>query len=152
MAVSGTINVNLSALDTYTADGVDSEKKVVLSSSDNLPSAVVAVASGTCGTTAVNVDFSQFRGADGELVDFGSIDALDETLTIAFSASPSASLKYAGGSLSREMELHSQGGRVSVSSLPKYPDLSYTITARTIVAPLQPAFTASYTVVMLKEA
>jgi len=152
MAVSGTINVNLSALDTYTADGVDSEKKVVLSSSDNLPSAVVAVASGTCGTTAVNVDFSQFRGADGELVDFGNIDALDETLRIAFSATPSARLKYASGNAGREMEIHSQGGRVSVSSLPNYPDLIYTITARTITPPATPAFTASYTVVMIKEA
>jgi len=152
MAVSGTINVNLSALDTYTADGVDAEKKVVLSSADNLASAVVAVASGTVGTTAVNVDFSNFRGADGNLVDFAGINGFNDTLRVAFAASPAASLKYDSGDSARELRLHSGLNLPAVSLLPRYPDTTYTMSVQTIDAPMEEPYTASYTVLMLKEA
>ena len=151
MAVSGTINVNLSALDTYTTDGVDSEKKVVLSSSDNLPSAVVAVASGTCGTTAVNVDFSEFRGADGELV---SWDSYPSSTRIAFAASPSAQLDWDNVS---NLRLTSRNDDVAITSLPlgTLPLTPGPMEVKTIagfgIPPLAP-YTASYTVVMLKEA
>ena len=151
MAVSGTINVNLSALDTYTTDGVDSEKKVVLSSSDNLPSAVVAVASGTCGTAAVNVDFSEFRGADGELVSWGSYLV---STRIAFAASPSAQLDWDNVS---NLRLTSRGNDVAITSLPlgtlglsPGPMQVKTVTGSGFPPP--PPYTASYTVVMLKEA
>jgi len=151
MAVSGTINVNLSALDTHTAEGVDSEKKVVLSSSANLSSAVIAVASGTCGETAVSVDFSEFRGADGELV---SWDDYSISTRIAFAASPSAQLDWdnvAG------LRLTSRNDDVAITSLPlgTLPLSPGPMQVKTIVGfgfpPLAP-YTASYTVVMLKEA
>lgn len=147
MAVSGTINVNLSALDTYTADGIDSEKKVVLSSSDNLPSAVVAVASGTCGTAAVSVDFSQFRGADGELVSFGSYD---ESTRIAFSASPSAEFEWILGLV----RMTSRNNEVAVTSRPIVLENVGPMNVKTIVPSFPPStgYTASYTIVMLKEA
>jgi hypothetical protein len=151
MAVSGTINVNLSALDTYTTDGVDSEKKVVLSSSDNLPSAVVAVASGTCGTAAVNVDFSEFRGADGELVSWGSYLV---STRIAFAASPSAQLDW-DNSLS--LRLTSRGNDVAITSFPLgvQPLELGPMQVKTVTGfgfPPPPPFTASFIVVMIKEA
>jgi hypothetical protein len=151
MAVSGTINVNLSALDTYTTDGVDSEKKVVLSSSDNLSSAVVAVASGTCGTTAVNVDFSGFRGADGELV---SWDSYLSSTRIAFAASPSAQLDWDDVT---NLRLTSRNNAVAITSLPlgTLPLSPGPMQVKTITpfgTPPPPPSTASYTVVMLREA
>jgi hypothetical protein len=151
MAVSGTINVNLSALDTYTTDGVDSEKKVVLSSSDNLSSAVVAVASGTCGTTAVNVDFSEFRGADGELVLW---DSYLSSTRIAFAASPSAQLDWDDVT---NLRLTSRNNAVAITSLPlgTLPLSPGAMQVKTITPfgiPPPPPVTASYTVVMLREA
>jgi len=151
MAVSGTVNVNLSALDSYTADGVDSEKKVVLSSSDNLPSSVVVVASGTCGTTAVNVDFSEFRGADGELV---SWEDYPISTRIAFAATPSAQLDWDNVS---NLRLTSRNNDVAITSLPlgTLPLSPGPMQVKTIAGfgiPLPPPYTASYTVVMLKEA
>ena len=150
MAVSGTINVNLSALDAYTSDGVESEKKVVLSSSDNLPSAVVAVASGTCGTAAVSVDFSEFRGADGELV---SWDGYQSSTRIAFTASPSAQLDWDNVA---NLRLTSRNDAVAITSLPlgSLPLSPGPMQVKTITGfglPPPPPYTASYTVVMLKE-
>jgi len=152
MAVSGTINVNLSALDTHTEEGVQSEKKSVLSSADSLSSAAVAVASGTCGTTAVNLDFSTFRGADGNLVDFAGINGFNDTLRVAFAATPAASLKYDSGDSARELRLHSGLNLPAVSLLPRYPDTTYTMSVQTIDAPMEDPYTASYTVLMLKDA
>ena len=152
MAVSGTINVNLSAIDAHTEEGVESEKKVALSSADNLASAVIAVASGTVGTTAVNLDFSNFRGADGNLVDFGGINGFNDTLRVAFAANPAASLKYDSGDSARELRLHSGLDIPSVSLLPRYPDTTYTMSVQTFEAPNEDAYTASYTVLMLKDA
>lgn len=152
MAVSGTVNVNLSAIDTHSEEGIEAEKKSVLSSADSLSSAVVAVASGTCGTTAVNVDFSEFRGADGELVDFAGINGFNDTLRVAFAANPAASLKYDSGDSARELRLHSGLNLPTVSLLPRYPDTTYTMSVQTLDAPMEPAYTASYTVLMLKDA
>lgn len=148
MAVSGTINVNLSALDTYTADGVDAEKKVVLSSSDNLPSAVVAVASGTCGTTAINVDFSEFRGADGELVSF---IGYPPSMRIAFAASPLGMLTW---DRNAGLSLTSRDNQIAITSMPAssgVPSPANPMQVSIIQEILGPS-TASYTVVMLKEA
>ena len=148
MAVSGTINVNLSALHTYTADGVDAEKKVVLSSSDNLPSAVVAVASGTCGTTAINVDFSEFRGADGELVSF---IGYPPSMRIAFAASPLGMLTW---DRNAGLSLTSRDNQIAITSMPissGIPSPGNPMQVRVVQELLGPS-TASYTVVMLKEA
>jgi len=152
MAVSGTINVNLSAIDTYTAEGVDSEKKVVLSSSDNLPSAVVAVASGTCGTTAVNVDFSQFRGADGELVDWASWPT---STRIAFIADPSAALDWDAASL--PLRMTSRNEQVAITSMPlgTIPLAPAALQIKTVQGfgiPTPSPYTASYTVMLIREA
>jgi hypothetical protein len=148
MAVSGTINVSLSALDAYATDGIDSEKKVVLSSSDNLPSAVVAVASGTCGTAAVSVDFSEFRGADGELV---SWDSWPTSTRIAFVADPSAALDWDSV---LPLRMTSRNNEVSVTSLPlgTVPLSPAPLEIKTVSGISTPAYTASYTVMLLKEA
>jgi hypothetical protein len=50
MAVSGTINVSMSFVDSTTSSGVVSEKKATLSSSDAYTTGKVAVVSGTVGT------------------------------------------------------------------------------------------------------
>lgn len=148
MAVSGTVNVSLSALDTYTAEGIDSEKKVVLSSSDNLPSAVVAVASGTCGTAAVDVDFSEYRGADGQLVSFGDYPL---STRIALIASPVARLTWDEAS---GLSLTSRSDNVAITSMPVYtgiPSPANPMQIKVDQGLAQPS-TATYTVMLLKEA
>jgi hypothetical protein len=148
MAVSGTINVNLSAIDSYTTDGVESKKKAVLSSSDSLSSAVVAIASGTCGTTAVSVDFSQFRGADGGLV---SWDDWPISTRIAFIAEPSAALDWDAAGL--PLRMTSRNDQVSITSMPlgTVPLTPAALQIKTVQGFGSP-YTASYTVMLIKEA
>lgn len=76
MAVSGTINVSMSFVDTATSSGVQSEKKVSLSSADVYTSGKVAVVTGTVGTTVQNIDLSSlgYRDAAGNEVAMSLVD------------------------------------------------------------------------------
>jgi hypothetical protein len=69
MAVSGTINVSMSFVDSTTSSGVVSEKKAALSSAD-------AYTSGTVGTAVQNIDLTDlgYRDAAGELVTISTVD------------------------------------------------------------------------------
>lgn len=147
MAVSATINLNLSAIDTASQDSCDSEKECSLSSTDSISSAVVAIASGTCGTTAVSVDFSEYRGADGELV---SWDSWPTSTRIAFVAQPSAALDW---DAVLPLRMTSRNNQVAVTSLPlgTVPLSPSALQVKT-VAGLGSPYTASYTVMLLKEA
>jgi len=149
MAVSATINLNLSALDSSSQESCDAEKKCSLSSSDSLSSAIVTIASGTCGTTAVSVDFSEYRGADGELV---SWDSWPTSTRIAFVADPSALLDWDESSI--PLRMTSRNNQVAVASLPlgTIPLSPAPLEVKTVSGVLTPAYTASYTVMLLKEA
>jgi len=150
MAVSGTINLSLSAIDTASSAGVEAEKKVSLASTDNISSAVVVAVSGTCGTTAVQVDpfNSGYRGADGELVDFGS---LSPSTRIAFVAEPSAALNWDEGGIQLRM---ASRGNVAISDLPlgTLPLSPAALDIKTVASFGQPSPTASFTVVFMREA
>lgn len=76
MAVSGTINVNMSFLDSAAATGVEAEKKVSLSSANTYTTGVVAIVTGTVGTAVQTIDLSAlpYRNAEGELVTITEVD------------------------------------------------------------------------------
>ena len=76
MAVSGTINVSLSFLDSSSSTGVEAEKKVSLSSAHTYTTGVVAIVTGTVGTAVQAIDLSSlgYRNAAGELVTISEID------------------------------------------------------------------------------
>ena len=147
MAVSGTINVNLSAIDTAVSEGVEAEKKAAVSSAVNLESAVVAVASGTCGTTTVSLSppFG-YRGADGELVT-EEFSLKDSTLRLAFVAEPEARLEIQG-----RMVITSRNSEVCISSMPITFLPSTPVEVKTVASLGNPNPTASFTVVLIKEA
>jgi len=83
MAVSGTINVSASFLDSATETSSESKKKITLASADLYESGKVAVVSGTCGTVPVSVpiNLTAYRNASGQLV------AMNDATRAAFSAS-----------------------------------------------------------------
>lgn len=70
MALSGTINASISFLDSASSSGVESEKKLSLSSADVYTTGQVVVVTGTVGTSAISVDISAtgFRNAAGNEV------------------------------------------------------------------------------------
>ena len=76
MALSGTINVSMSFVDTASSTGVESEKKASLASADVYTSGKVAVVTGTVGTAAQNIDLSSldYRDAAGNLVTMSYVD------------------------------------------------------------------------------
>lgn len=76
MAVSGTINVNMSFLDSAAATGVDAEKKVSLSHAEVHSGGKVAIVTGTVGTAVQTIDLSSlpYRDAAGNLVSITEVD------------------------------------------------------------------------------
>jgi len=80
MAVSGTINVSASFLDSAQSGGVESEKKLTLSSATVVSTGKVAIVTATVGTAAIEYGPPQgggflgsYRDANGDLVSFESI-------------------------------------------------------------------------------
>jgi len=90
MAVSGTVNVSASFVDTDETTGVVSEKKVSLASADVHTGGKVALVTGTCGTAVVNIDLTSlgYRDAAGELV------TLDIVQRMALKANPGAFAEF----------------------------------------------------------
>lgn len=90
MAVSGTVNISASFVDTDESTGVVSEKKVSLASADVHTGGKVALVTGTCGTAVVNVDVTSldYRDAAGDLV------TLDIVQRMALKANPGAFAEF----------------------------------------------------------
>jgi len=90
MAVSGTVNVSASFVDTDETTGVVSDKKVSLASADVHTGGKVALVTGTCGTAVVNIDLTSlgYRDAAGELV------TLDIVQRMALKANPGAFAEF----------------------------------------------------------
>lgn len=76
MPVNGTINVSFSFLDTASSTGVESEKKVSLSSASLYTTGAVAIVTGTVGTAVQTIDLTDlpYRNASGQLVTISEVD------------------------------------------------------------------------------
>jgi len=90
MAVSGTVNVSASFVDTDESTGVVSEKKVARASANTASGGKVAIVTGTCGTASVSVDLSSlgYRDAAGEEVSLSLVSR------VAFQATPGAIMAF----------------------------------------------------------
>ena len=75
MAVSGTVNISASFIDSDEATGIESEKKLSLASANVVSGGKVAIVSGTVGTSARSFypsqGFLDYRDSSGEIVKFG---------------------------------------------------------------------------------
>jgi len=90
MAVSGTVNISASFIDSDETTGVESEKKVSLASANVHTGGKVALVSGTCGTAVVNVDLTSlgYRNAAGEEVSLSIVQRM------AIKANPGAFAEF----------------------------------------------------------
>ena len=90
MAVSGTVNVAASFIDTDEETGIESEKKVSLASANVHTGGKVALVSGTCGTAVVNVDLTSlgYVNAAGETVSMSIVQRM------AMKANPGAFAEF----------------------------------------------------------
>lgn len=123
-------------------DGDAALRVVSLSSSESYASGNVAVVSGTCGTTAVTIDFSQYKTAAGDAAAAGDWPAV---IRLAFSASPAGIMETSGNIAA--MSVGSKAGEVACVSNPGFagstPDLDPVVTVKAVSG------TASYTVVIV---
>jgi hypothetical protein len=123
-------------------DGTATMKVVNAASAESYTSGKIAIVSGTCGTTAASVDFSQFKTAAGEDFDVSAVSSVSR---LAFSAMPAGIMETAGKIAA--MSAGSKSGEVSVISNPGFsgsaPTSSPSVTVRAISG------TASYTVMLL---
>ena len=76
MALSGTINVSMSFLDSASSTGVEAEKKVSLSHAEVHSTGKVAIVTGTVGTVVQTIDLTDlpYRDAAGNLVTISEVD------------------------------------------------------------------------------
>ena len=90
MAVSGTVNVSASFIDSDDQTGIESEKKVSLASANVHTGGKVALISGTCGTAVVNVDLTAlgYVNAAGETVSMSIVQRM------AIKANPGAFAEF----------------------------------------------------------
>lgn len=90
MAVSGTVNVSASFIDSDDQAGIESEKKLSLASANLHTGGKVALVSGTCGTTVVNVDLTSlgYVNAAGETVSMSIVQRM------AIKANPGAFAEF----------------------------------------------------------
>ena len=131
MAVSGTVNVSASFVDTDESTGVVSEKKVSLASANTASGGKVALVTGTCGTAVVNVDVTSlgYRDAAGDEV------AMDLVQRVAFQANPGAFMEFVDSA----ERIKSLCNRVSVSCVQNTDDTIHVFTT---------AGTSSYTMLL----
>jgi hypothetical protein len=129
MAIAGRINVDVLFHDT---DGTTSLKVVSLEDTTAYTTGKVAIVTGTCGTTSVNVAISpsSYRDSAGNLVTFASVNR------IAFAANPQSKCFPTG----QDELLVSSSNRVAVTDIENAVVLE--------VARIGTAGTASYTLVM----
>jgi len=90
MAVSGTVNVSASFIDTDESTGIESEKKVSLASANVSTGGKVALVSGTCNTTEVTIDLTSldYRDAAGDQVSLSIVQRM------AIKANPGAFAEF----------------------------------------------------------
>ena len=107
MSIEGRIAVDVSFADSATSSGVQSLKRITLTSTDSYTTGKVALVSGTCGTAAVAVAVapSTYNDSSGSAVSFATVTRF------AFAASAAAVCSEVAGA----GVAVSGGSRVSVS-------------------------------------
>lgn len=107
MSIEGRIAVDVAFSDSSAGTGVQSLKRLVLTSTDAYSTGKVAVVSGTCGTAAVAVAVapSTYKDSSGVAVSFASVSRF------AFAASAAAVCSEADG----EGVAITGGNRVAIS-------------------------------------
>lgn len=138
MSVDGSISA--SAL-FHDKDGTTTMKVVSLESVEAYSEGLVASFTGTCGTSATQIDFSQYVKANGDQLSSTSFSAITR---LAFSASP-AGVMETGGNIP-EMAAGSKDGSVSVIENPGWSGF-FIPSSPPIVSMRSISGTASYTVV-----
>lgn len=137
MSIDGSISA--SAL-FHDKDGTTTMKVVSLESVESYSDGLVASFTGTCGTSATQIDFSQYTKANGGQLTSTSFATITR---LAFSASPAGVMETAGNI--PEMKVGSKLGSVAVAENPGWggftPVSSPVVSARSISG------TATYTVV-----
>jgi len=120
MAVSGTVNISASFIDSDESTGIESEKKLSLASADVHTGGKVALVSGTCNTTEVAIDLTSlgYRDAAGDEV------SMDIVQRMAIKANPGAFAEFVDSG----EKLKSLCDRVSVSCVQNTDDTIHVYT------------------------
>lgn len=120
MAVSGTVNISASFVDSADDAATESEKKLTLSSADVHTGGKVALVSGTCGTTEVSIDLTAlgYRNAAGDEV------SLEIVQRMAIKADPGAFAEFVDSG----EKLKSLCDRVSISCVQNTDDTMHVYT------------------------
>ena len=107
MSIEGRIAVDVSFADSATSSGVQSLKRITLTSTDSYTTGKVALVAGTCGTAAVAIAVapSTYSDSSGSAVSFSAVTRF------AFAASSAAVCSESAGA----GVAISSGSRVSVS-------------------------------------
>ena len=132
MTIEGRIAVDVSFADSATSSGVQSLKRITLTSTDSYTTGKVALVSGTCGTAAVAVAVapSTYSDSSGFAVSFATVTRF------AFAASAAAVCSEVAGA----GVAVSGGSRVSVSDSRSGGTAGFNVSAY--------SGTASYTLVV----
>ena len=132
MSIEGRIAVDVSFADLATSSGVQSLKRITLTSTDSYTTGKVALVSGTCGTAAVAVAVapSTYSDSSGSAVSFATVTRF------AFAASAAAVCSESAGA----GVAISSGSRVSVSDSRSGGTAGFNVSAY--------SGTASYTLVI----
>lgn len=125
MAVSGTVNISASFVESFTATASETERKLTLSSANIPASSKVALVSGTCGTAAVTLTFLApgYTDTNGDAVEFSGINTVDGVAFVADTKATLVCLNESGGSPIAEgghsFKVSSQDGVVAMTAVPR---------------------------------
>ena len=136
MSIEGRIAIDVGFTDSGSSTGVQSVKRISLTSTDAYTAGKVAVVAGTCGTAAVSITFVPgYRDADGALVTFYGVTRF------AFASSGHARCSEAvfGQTQGRGVAI-SNSNRVAISDIDGDPSAGFSVVAY--------SGTVSYTLVM----
>jgi hypothetical protein len=121
MSIEGRIAIDVGFTDSATSTGVQSVKRIALTSTDAYTAGKVVVVAGTCGTAAVSITSdTSYRDADGELVIFNAVTRF------AFASSGAARCSEAFGG--RGVAI-SGGNRVAISDIDGNPTNGFSVVA-----------------------
>jgi len=125
MAVSGTINVNASFIETLSETSCETERKLSLASANVPASSKVAIVSGTCGTSAATLTFLSpgYTDPNGDAVTFSGINTVDGVAFVADTKATLVCLNESAGSpiaeVGHSFKVSSQDGVVAMTAVPK---------------------------------
>jgi hypothetical protein len=126
MSIEGRIAIDVGFTDSATSTGVQSVKRISLTSTDAYTSGKVVVVAGTCGTAAVSISVEPgYRDADGASV------AINGVTRFAFASSGRARCSEEAGvgqTQGRAVAI-SGGNRVAISDIDGNPSNGFSVVA-----------------------